>query len=151
MVFTSLSWLKNRSSVALKQGVHWQISMIRLKPYHSFLSSHNIKTLCQSLNWLIFSKSKYLWQYRTIPTYPSSTFFLRMFSKIFMAENWSYTLDTSSVECEEFLCCCHHYLGVVAMQLSLKLSKYRKLDGLLWFHQHSQCHPQTSIDLRSIF
>lgn len=45
-VFTSFNWLKYCSGLAIKQGVHRQISLIRLEPYHFFLSLHNIKTLC---------------------------------------------------------------------------------------------------------
>ena len=45
-VFTSFNWLKYCSGLAITQGVHRQISLIRLASYHFFLSLHNIKTLC---------------------------------------------------------------------------------------------------------
>ena len=64
--------------------------------HHNILSCPRITSniWAKSSNWSVFSKSKYLWQYRTISAYPSSTSPLRMLLKIFMVKNCSYTLDT---------------------------------------------------------
>ena len=55
-----------------------------------------------------------------------------MFLQIFMAENWSYTFETKFVWMRRILL--SSLFGMMAMQSSLKLGKYGKPNGHLWFH-----------------
>ena len=57
-VLTIFSWLRKSSSDAFKQGLHKQISITSFTTDHLLVSLHWRRTICQSFNWSIFSKSK---------------------------------------------------------------------------------------------